>query len=776
MQKRKVYSFSNHDLLLIGLVLFTFVFGSIFFQGFFTSLSSSGFDVAEIQAACGTTQSCNCGDQLGTSRVLNASDNLKACSTQAVLQISSSHVELDCNGQTLSGNGSASFGVQPLLGLTNITIKNCNFFNISGDSINFIGTGNNSFVINNNFSEYNKTNPAGSGVVIGNDVSHIVIQDNIFNTSSTNALSISINSGNNITIFNNTFRSGAIGILIGGPATNIVSNVSISANRYLNHARAIRLQNMTYLNVTVRNENVTGLQSAINQLPGDYTGQVVFINTSLAGALTQTIGFNLPTSSYTYIHNLSSSVFLFTQTQGITFGLNRNITLWSAQNITLQENTSIFAPVNYTLLTPNTVGGYYIFFDDVFNISRIFNSQGDASGVYGLTPGVVHNISIIFDTTPAVATLVSPIDELSAGVTSTVLNITTDENSSCRYGTSNVPFSSLTESFTSITNRSHYATLTSIESGTSYTYYVGCQDRVQNTLTTFSVNFSEASAPVSSSPSSDGGSGGGSSSGTSSDENQTTSDSEQDSQESGDTSAKDAFQELANEQNGDSQQSPLSFAPTQERMPSTLQRIIDSLKTFIFGKDTQLYFLLILVLLCFGAALLLRVIVRRPAAVVVPVPKTMKEYYASFKALQQLSISGSAEQKKYTLVSLEKIQKQFTQSWLRTSTRIRYSSSLEISHGSTLSACPIPDFSSKVLSSCTDTKSLSFLQLFFGTRDDLQTIQGVLTFISGKAASEILIVLPPAEGRVQYPERLAGLDYDKGYFRISASGLSSQGI
>jgi hypothetical protein len=104
--------------------------------------------------------------------------------------------------------------------------------------------------------------------------------------------------------------------------------------------------------------------------------------------------------------------------------------------------------------------------------------------------------------TPPIRSAGSPSTALTSGTTSTTLSLTTDENATCKYGTtSGVAYASMSSTFGNTGTTSHSQNLTGLSSGTSYTYYVRCIDTGGSANTDdYSISFSIAA------PSSGGGS------------------------------------------------------------------------------------------------------------------------------------------------------------------------------------------------------------------------------------------------------------------------------
>jgi hypothetical protein len=99
------------------------------------------------------------------------------------------------------------------------------------------------------------------------------------------------------------------------------------------------------------------------------------------------------------------------------------------------------------------------------------------------------------DTTPPVRSNGAPSGTLAAGTTQATLSLATDENATCRYGTTaGVAYASLPNTFTTTGARAHSTLVTGLANGGSYSYYVRCQDTAGNANTNdFTIAFSVAS-------------------------------------------------------------------------------------------------------------------------------------------------------------------------------------------------------------------------------------------------------------------------------------------
>jgi len=90
-----------------------------------------------------------------------------------------------------------------------------------------------------------------------------------------------------------------------------------------------------------------------------------------------------------------------------------------------------------------------------------------------------------------------PTGTLSSGTTQTTISLTTDETAECKYGTlMNVPYDSITNTFSSTNSTTHSQTITGLSDGNTCHYYVRCQDESGNqNPDDFEISFSVASPP-----------------------------------------------------------------------------------------------------------------------------------------------------------------------------------------------------------------------------------------------------------------------------------------
>jgi hypothetical protein len=128
-------------------------------------------------------------------------------------------------------------------------------------------------------------------------------------------------------------------------------------------------------------------------------------------------------------------------------------------------------------------------------------SSADASGNVSTSSDLVFTTTA--DTTPPVLSSGSPSGALAAGTSATTLQVSTDENATCRYGTvASTAYASIADTFSTTGTMAHSQAISGLSDGTSYSYYVRCIDSATNAnISDYTVSFSVAS------PSSGGGGG-----------------------------------------------------------------------------------------------------------------------------------------------------------------------------------------------------------------------------------------------------------------------------
>lgn len=168
------------------------------------------------------------------------------------------------------------------------------------------------------------------------------------------------------------------------------------------------------------------------------------------------------------------------------------------------------------------------------------------------------------------------------------------------------------------------------------------------------------------------------------------------------------------------------------------------------------------------------------------------DLYSCFKNLKTTLKSGSAEEKVTAKALVDSLRKDFNDRWIITSTRIEYtilsplegriihhykSKNPELTKEITLN---IPVYRDVKLADVTSSEDgLKYLQAYWGTEDDANTITETMEFISGKKKGSIKVWTADttsnnsATPRNVQPQRVAGLDYNDDYFHIVGDGYLS---
>jgi hypothetical protein len=129
---------------------------------------------------------------------------------------------------------------------------------------------------------------------------------------------------------------------------------------------------------------------------------------------------------------------------------------------------------------------------------RIYNRALSAAEIVADRDTPINGGSPPADTTPPVRSNGQPTGTLPAGTTQTTLSLTTNETATCRAATTaGLAYASMPTTFSTTGGTSHSMPVSGLTSGTSYTYYVRCQDASGNANSDdFTIAFSiAASAP-----------------------------------------------------------------------------------------------------------------------------------------------------------------------------------------------------------------------------------------------------------------------------------------
>ena len=92
----------------------------------------------------------------------------------------------------------------------------------------------------------------------------------------------------------------------------------------------------------------------------------------------------------------------------------------------------------------------------------------------------------------------APTGELSSGTTSTSISLDTDETATCRYSTTpNIAYDDMTNTFSTTGGTTHSTTVSGLEDGHTYTYYVRAEDSSGNANTDdYEISFSVATQGI----------------------------------------------------------------------------------------------------------------------------------------------------------------------------------------------------------------------------------------------------------------------------------------
>ncbi|MFZ0690993.1 MAG: hypothetical protein WAM68_14260 [Acidobacteriaceae bacterium] len=245
-------------------------------------------------------------------------------------------------------------------------------------------------------------------------------------------------------------------------------------------AKVTGLKNGTTYNYYVRCQDTAG-----NANPDDYliTFSVSAADTTppvrSAGSPTGTLATGTTQTTLSLVTNEAATC-RYSTTAGVAYA---SMTKTFGGAGTTSQSTTV------TGLTNGTTYNYYV---------RCQDTAGNAN-----PDDYLITFSVAKDTTPPVRSAGSPTGTLAAGTTQATLSLTTNEAATCRYSTTaGVAYASMTKTFTGAGGTAQTAAVTGLANGTTYNYYVRCQDAAGNAnpddyLITFSVaNAADTTPPV----------------------------------------------------------------------------------------------------------------------------------------------------------------------------------------------------------------------------------------------------------------------------------------
>ncbi len=161
-------------------------------------------------------------------------------------------------------------------------------------------------------------------------------------------------------------------------------------------------------------------------------------------------------------------------------------TAYSSMTNTLSNIGGLTHYAIITGLTSNSSSNYYV---------KCQDTKGNAN-----LDDFTITVTVSNDTTVPTRTNNFPRGNLSKRTTAVILSLNTDENATCRYSTAaSTVYSSMTNTFTNTGGLTHSTPITGLTVGTTYKYYVRCQDVRGNANTNdFTISFTVSSSVASS--------------------------------------------------------------------------------------------------------------------------------------------------------------------------------------------------------------------------------------------------------------------------------------
>jgi hypothetical protein len=115
----------------------------------------------------------------------------------------------------------------------------------------------------------------------------------------------------------------------------------------------------------------------------------------------------------------------------------------------------------------------------------------DTAGNYATSTAVT--VTVNNDTDAPSISAGTPSTEQPVGTTQVTLSVTTDENATCKYGTTpDTVYDSISNTFETTGGTTHTQTITGLTNNTTYTYYVRCTDNTNANTNDYAVTFSVA--------------------------------------------------------------------------------------------------------------------------------------------------------------------------------------------------------------------------------------------------------------------------------------------
>jgi hypothetical protein len=435
------------------------------------------------------------------------------------------------------GTGAFNYGIYAHSGISRFSM-NGNYITTNGTTSNhgiYISVNSTNNTISNN-----SVNSRGSDGSYGIYIDQASNANNLFGnnitTDSNDHYAIYI-AGTNLTIFNNTllFRPREWVYLDNGTVNSSFDNTTFwSGNGSLTFTDSL-LANGT-INITHQKLNTTTNNVSLNTTNLEFLNTTSIINlfgivfgdpeptfdTDGSGYSSCTLSTGPACEELSFVGN----IFAFNVTHFTSFAAGRDSTIPTV-NVTYPINDSIFG-VNFNISENITEANLDHVIYNVSNSSgnvtqwlnqtnqsgsgqwtSLINISALADGNYTITKLAFDDvgnegIAQLHFRVDQTAPIISGEAVVSITTSSAVLEVSTNEDANCRADTADASYDAMTISFDSTGGQSHSTGVSGLGSGTSYGYYVACQDSLGNSVSGVSISFTTIRPGGSS-----GGSGGG---------------------------------------------------------------------------------------------------------------------------------------------------------------------------------------------------------------------------------------------------------------------------
>lgn len=280
--------------------------------------------------------------------------------------VGSSNIVLDCEGFTIASGGGGGLGVQFAVGLSNVTIRNCNIDSYFYGIFSQVGN-------NNQFRNNNLTNSIATGIYLDSST-YNVVDSNGFSLNGQGIDLVYADTNNNLT--NNVFTgSGTRGI-----------DVSTTSN----------FNQISQNNFSSNNIDLTFLSSTANNITNNVLSGAGFVAVQIVGATSNLFQSNTISGAFNCV-DVSSSATGNTFTGNVLSSCGNSIKIDSTANTVLsQNNISGSTIAGFTNTNSNTALSGDIFYNNAIDlwISATSSGQINATNILLLpASGALENYS-----------------------------------------------------------------------------------------------------------------------------------------------------------------------------------------------------------------------------------------------------------------------------------------------------------------------------------------------------------------------------------------------